>query len=252
MIDIHCHILPAVDDGSPDWETSLEMCAVASRDGIRKIVATPHVKAGVYDCDRSRIQQGIKELNARIPPELDIEVLEGADVHMAAGLIEKVKAGEVPTINNGCYLLLELPFNSVPPNIEQIVFDFKLAGIAPVISHPERNTFFQKNAGLLSSLVNAGALVQVTAMSLTGGFGRDARKSAEEMLKTGLVHAIATDAHSAIERPPVLSEAVKRASRLVGRRAAQMMVLDVPESIVQGRPIDAPLLIKTKKKWFHG
>ena len=244
MIDLHAHILPQLDDGPVDWETSMEMCRIAWKDGIKKIIASPHIKDGVYYCDTETILNRVEKLNHKIKGILELEVLIGADVHFSSDLVDRVKRGEIPTINNKGYLLLELPFNSTPLNLEQIIFELRLIGIFPILTHPERNTVFQNNPHKISSLVYIGAYVQITAMSLTGGFGKKAMRCAEKLLASNLVHNIATDAHSPISRPPVLSPAVNKAKRIVGESAARMLVCDIPQKILQGEEINVSDLKK--------
>jgi protein-tyrosine phosphatase len=141
------------------------------------------------------------------------------------------------TINDANrYLLLELPDTSLPPAIEEICFHLQSKGITPIITHPERHMIIQDMPQKLKRLIDLGCLVQMTGNSLTGGFGRRVKKIARQLLKLGYVHLLATDAHDAKARPPVLSQAVMELSRLVGESRAQAMVNDLPEKIIAGEP----------------
>lgn len=237
MIDIHSHILPQMDDGPDKWETTLEMCKIAVNDGIKKIVATPHINE-VYNCDPITIRKRVKELNQKIKGVYDIEVLAGADVHLTYDLLDRVKRGEILTINDKRYLLLELPHNLITVNIEKIIFELRLAGILPILTHPERNSVLQNNPQKIYNLVNIGVYIQITGMSLTGGFGKKAMGCAEKLLKSSLVHSIATDAHSLTARPPLLSPALNKAKRIIGENAARRLVYDIPQKIIEGEEIN--------------
>ncbi len=249
MIDIHSHILPQMDDGPDHWETSLEMCKIASNDGIKNIVATPHMNE-VYNCDPVTIRKRVKELNQKIKGVYDIEVLAGADVYLTYDLLDRVKSGEILTINDKCYLLLELPHNFITMNVEKIVFDLRLAGILPILTHPERNWVLQNKPKIIYALVNIGLYVQITGMSLTGGFGSKAMRCAKKLLKSSLVHNIATDAHSLTARPPLLSPALNKAKRIIGENAARRLVYDIPQKIIDGEEINASDFKPAKKRWF--
>ncbi len=239
MIDIHAHILPFIDDGPKTIEESIEICKVAANDGIKKIVATPHSKDGAYEANSGDILKGVDQLNLQLRAnQVDIEILPGAEVRINEGLVKCIKSGEVLTINNGGkYLLLELPFVFVPPGLDNFVFSLKISGIVPIIAHAERISAFQKNPGLLDQLVRVGARVQINAHGLTKRANPRERKCAEWLLKNRLVHFIASDTHSLKGRPPILSEAVECASRIVGEESAMALVCHNPEQIINGLDI---------------
>jgi protein-tyrosine phosphatase len=230
MIDIHCHILPGIDDGPDVLADALDMAEIAATDGITHIVATPHVRGEILSPGffEERIRQFSDKLRRIYSP---LRILRGADVSSA--LPTKILARY--TINNGPYFLLEFPHSHLPRNADEIVFQIRLADLRPIITHPERNPSIIRNPELLFRLVDAGGLVQVTAGSLTGGFGSDARNCAVYLLKKGRVHFIATDAHSPIHRRPVLSKAVKEAASIIGAKAALDLVTTNPSAVIEGR-----------------
>ncbi len=234
MVDIHCHILAAVDDGPSNIEKSLKMCEIASADGIKTIVATPHIRKKGYDIEPKITIKKVKELNSLLKKEkIDLKILCGNDVHIQPNLLEDIKSSKVLTINNkGKYIILELPSDSVPFYVETVVAQLKKAKITPIISHPERNFQIQQNPKIIEKLIKKGVLIQVTAMSITGGFGEGVQKIALDLLEKGWVDVIATDAHSAIKRAPVLSLAVKKASEVVGAKKAKDMVWKTPLKII--------------------
>jgi protein-tyrosine phosphatase len=233
MVDIHCHILPGVDDGPEDLAGSLKMAEIAAADGITQIVATPHVKD--ENLSRGFFEERIRQFNEKLrrinsPPE----VFLGADVSSA--LPPGIQARY--TINKGPYFLLEFPHSHLPRNAEEILFRILLTRLRPIITHPERNPSIIRNPDLLFRLVEAGALVQVTAGSLTGLFGVDADHCTRYLLRRGMVHFIATDAHSPRHRRPVLSQAAEEAASIIGQTAALALVTSNPKAVVEGRPLD--------------
>jgi len=269
MIDIHTHILCGLDDGATTIEDSLEMCRIAYHDGIRTIVATPHTLNGVYQNDRPSIIAKVRELNTallhseiQIPkseiqnprfhpilnpeskspnPNSPLRILPGADVHLCEKTLRQLDRGEVTTIgDDGKYLLIEFPFHAIPYGAEEIVFQLMTRGVIPIISHPERNLELKQNPRRYHEMIRMGCIGQVTAMSLTGGFGPAVRRFAEKLLQTGLVHVIASDAHSADGRPPVLSLAVHAAAKIVGDQEALRMVTEYPQAVLEGRRPDFP------------
>ena len=238
MIDIHCHILPGMDDGPVNLETSLEMARLAAADGIREIVASPHALNGFYHNSREKILQKTEEFHLALEAQgIPIRVHPGADIHFAFDLEEMLERGELLAVNDRNYLLLELPSQFLPPNLKEALFNLRVKGYVPILTHPERNLRFQDDPEALGDLLSLGAVVQVTAMSLTGGFGDRAYKSARYWLEQGWVHFLATDAHSLRGRPPVLSAAVKEAVQIVGHEAALKMVTSWPLQVLLGLPL---------------
>ncbi len=265
MIDLHNHILSGLDDGPETFEETIEMCRISYRDGIRTIVATPHTLNSVYETSRSTILAKVQELNAAIKEKLletrpgspgsellpdsaspmNLKIIPGADVHFSEELLSQGNQDKITTIaDGGKFLLIEFPFGGVPHRAEAILFDLLVRGITPIISHPERNLEIARRPQRYRDMVQMGCLGQVTGASLLGGFGREARQATENLLRKNLVHFIASDAHSANGRPPVLSEAVQVAAKIVGKEQARKMVTEYPQAILEGRrpTLPEPLL----------
>jgi len=234
VIDIHCHILPGMDDGPETQEQALVMCKVAADDGIKTIVATPHTGNGVYLSEAKDVLNGVKRLNELLKEQgISLEILPGHDAYIQPELIENIEKGKVLTINNRKrYVVLELPEQSVPFYVQEVITSLKSKGITGIISHPERNFHIQKNTRYPERLIQSGALLQITASSLTGGFGDSARNTAITLLKRRLVHIIASDAHSENIRPPVLSMAVKEAAKFISEDHVRAMVETNPLEII--------------------
>jgi protein-tyrosine phosphatase len=236
MIDLHTHILPNVDDGSASTEESFNMCRMAKDDGINTVVATPHTLNGVYNHDGDQIKQEVMKLNSLLKREgIEVEVLPGSDVRISPDLLEQVKKGKALTVNdNQAYLMIEFPGHFLFPSAKGIVVELLRRGIIPIISHPERYPQVHNNRAMLFELVREGALVQMTAMSLTGEFGKGIRRCAEDLLEQGLVHIIASDAHNSTVRPPILSKAVEAAATIIGDEDAFKMVTSIPQTVLRG------------------
>jgi protein-tyrosine phosphatase len=255
MIDVHCHVLPGFDDGAVDWPMAVEMCRMAKQDGIDCVVATPHFHRGLFSTPSvEAVEESLEGLRS-LCNERQIENLElviGSDCHLHAELTMNLREDLIPTINGGRYFLLEPPSDNLPPHMDHLLFDILLAGVTPIITHPERNRVFRRQPELLHHLLEGGAYAQVTAASLVGGFGSSVRQAAEEMVGLGLVQMIATDAHDPERRPPLLSEARRVAAEIVGDDLATRMVEDVPRAVVENRPIEypEPIVERSRRSWW--
>jgi len=255
MIDIHCHILPGIDDGPSSVAESLAMARLAISDGIRTIVATPHTFNDIYDNPAREVISGVARLYDRfLENGLELDLRPGSDAYICVRMADRIMAGEAATINdNGRYVLVEFPLQILPPGAVDELFQIKLKGITPVITHPERNPVFQRQPEILYDLVEMGCLIQVTAMSITGEFGREAMACAHRLLDLRLAHVIASDAHSSEHRPPILSPAIELASRILGNAAeAEEMVTKRPQAILDGTRVEIPDPKHPRKKswWF--
>lgn len=226
MIDIHCHLLPNVDDGPTSWEESLEMARLASQDGIRIAVTTPHwIQRTKWEPSPDEIKKKVEELNNKLKEnEIPLTILPGMEVGISENLPKLVSSGEVLTLGESHYLLIEIPFVSLPLGIEEIIFNLKVMGIYPILAHPERNQELQKNPKRILDLVKAGAFVQVTAGSFCGYFGEQAKRCVIQFAKFGVLHAVASDAHSAKERMPILTTGLKVLEEFIGREQIELLL----------------------------
>ncbi len=237
MIDLHCHILDGLDDGPATLDESLAIAKQAAADSIKAIVATPHVCNGVYFGSAELIAQKVVALNAELgKANIPLTVYPGAEVQLVPGLTELLRSGEVCTINNSRYVLIELPPTFLPETTKDEFFSLRVNGYIPILAHPERHPRVKSDLGYLEELVQMGTLCQLTAQSLTGEFGKTAQAAAEKMVESGMAHILATDSHSSKWRKPILSSAVNRAADLLGsREEAWQMVSDLPQAILDDR-----------------
>ena len=235
MVDIHCHIIPGVDDGSRSWEMTREMCRIAADDGVRHIVATPHCN-DEYSYDRERYEELKDKLTEASEGRIEFSI--GCDFHFSfENITDAIKNPKRYSINGTRYLLIEFSDYGIPPNLGELLFQFTGRGMVPIVTHPERNPLLLRRPEKVLELVDAGALVQVTANSVTGFWGEKARSVSEWLLAQGAIHVIASDAHEPKRRRPVLSEARNAVARLFGDQVADDLVSHNPRAIVEGRPL---------------
>ncbi|ENH98099.1 protein-tyrosine-phosphatase [Gracilibacillus halophilus YIM-C55.5] len=211
MIDIHCHILPGVDDGSKHMEQSVEMAKTAVSEGIRTIIATPHHKNGTYDNYKFEIIEAVQQLNTRLQEEnVPLTVLPGQETRIYGEMIQGIEDNELLPLNETSgYLFVELPSNHVPRYTKQLMYDLQMQEIKPIIVHPERNKEIIENPDTLYELVKHGTLTQVTAASLAGKFGKKIKKFSTQLIDANLTHFIASDAHNTTTRGFVMQEAYR-------------------------------------------
>lgn len=240
MLDLHCHLLPAIDDGAIDLPMSLEMARIAAADGIRTVACTPHIYPGVYENTATGIGAAIAALQNELDRQgIPLQLVAGADVHLDPGLLDGLRSGRVPTLAGSRYLLLEPPHHVAPPRFEEAVFELKAAGYVPVITHPERLTWVETHYDLFTRMSQRGAWMQITAGALTGRFGRRVQYWGERFVAEGHAMLLATDAHHPQRRPPLLAEAREAAAALVGSDEATHLVVTRPQGIVDDAAPDA-------------
>jgi protein-tyrosine phosphatase len=197
MIDIHCHILPGIDDGAAAITDSIDMAHKAVSEGIHTIIATPHHKNSKYDNSKTSIIERVIELNGKLEDEkIPLTILPGQEVRIYGEVVQDWEKGEILPLNHSQYLFIELPSGHVPRYTEKLVFDLQLKGIIPIIVHPERNQEIIERPDVLYSLVKKGALTQVTASSISGYFGKKIRNFSLQLIEANLTHFIASDAHN--------------------------------------------------------
>ena len=261
MIDIHCHVLPETDDGSISLEESVEMCRMAAADGIKTIVATPHLFDGVHapptrDDIRRKIDL-VMEASGGV-----VEIVPGGETRYSHEIFQEARDKHTRIrLNGSSYMLLEFDFMMIPPNIEATIFQIQQAGLTPVIAHPERNARIQLKPEILVGLIERGAYAQIDAGSLLGSFGKECEASVKQILRAGLAHFLASDGHHQDRRRPLLSKAVSVAAEIGGERYARALVEENPLALIQDRGIpfqpepDLDALRghrkkKTEKSWY--
>lgn len=196
MIDIHSHIIPNVDDGAKNIDITLDMLRLARESGTKKLVLTPHYFLGRFEVNREKIEKiAIRLKELLIKENIDLEIYVGQEVYFTKYIIEQLQSGEIATINNSKYLLIEFNMNSIDKEALEIIHEMKIQGIVPVIAHPERYVEFQKKPSLINQYMEMGCLFQLNANSLSGLLGRESEKLAKMYLKENLYSFLGSDAH---------------------------------------------------------
>jgi protein-tyrosine phosphatase len=235
VIDIHCHILPEVDDGPKSWETSEAMCRMAAEDGIEHIVATPHSNDR-YFYDREYLLTLIESLRQRIGPRPALSL--GCDFHLSFDNMQMaLRAPEKFCIGKSHYMLVEFSNFSISAQVDDWFTQMHERGITPIITHPERNPLLQQDPQRVVKWRDLGCAVQVTASVFTGFWGPRPRQIADWLLKEKAVHFLSTDAHETKRRVPVLSAAKKIVAREFGEELAEALVKHNPGAVVKDHPL---------------
>ena len=250
MVDIHCHILPELDDGARDESVSIEMAKMAVADGITHVVATPHSNYR-YQFDAEVNRQKKDELQKRIGDSPIL--LLGCDFHLSYENLEDLRVNPSRyTINGLQYLLVEFADSTVPPSIDQVFFDLISRRLVPIITHPERNPLLSRDFAQLQKWIGMGCFVQVTAASFLGRFGKHVQKISMSLLRNSMVHFIASDAHDTVSRPLQLAEARKAIAQDQGEEAARALSEANPRAAIEGRllPWQPALQPPQERKWF--
>jgi protein-tyrosine phosphatase len=240
LIDLHCHMLPGIDDGAADINVALEMARLAVADGITVVACTPHILPGLYENTGPQIRQAIAKFQSVLAEaEIPLRLVTGADVHVSPDLKDGLKSGRVLTLNDSQYFLFEPPHHVASPHLEAHAFSLQAAGYIPILTHPERLSWIENNYAMFQRLAKRGVWMQLTAGSVVGRFGRRPRYWAERMLDEGLCFVLATDAHDPINRAPRLAEARDAVARRLSEADANAMVQDRPQGILDNVGVGA-------------
>jgi protein-tyrosine phosphatase len=241
MIDLHCHILPGVDDGARTLEEAVAMCRMAAMDGCQAMIATPHQRRGEWWNDDVKL---LRELAAQLQSAVgdSFRVALGGEVHVGPQLLEDVErlpdSGILPMAGSR-YLLIELNVYTTPAQAAEVVHELTIAGWRPIIAHPEFIPWLARDPEHLGHLLSLGATSQVTAMSLTGDFGRRPQQDALLLLDAGLVHFVASDSHGTRNRPPGLRRAYQIIAARHSEEMARRLTTDNPQAVLEDRPLPA-------------
>ena len=237
-VDLHSHVLPGIDDGPATMIDSLAMALVAAGAGTRVLAATPHVRSDHPEVRIEELAGRVADLNGRLAERnVDLSIVGGGEVALTEALERPVEELRLVTLaGNGRDLLVDTPHGPLPSSFETLVLAVAGRGFRVVLAHPEHNPDFQREPERLGALAEAGVLLQVTAGSFTASRKAAWRKLAERLLREGWAHVLASDAHSASWRPPVLGDGIQAAERAVPEAAGELewMARDVPAAIVAG------------------
>ena len=243
MIDLHCHMLPGIDDGARNLEMALKMAELAVADGITMTACTPHIYPGLFE----NTHPGIRDACARFQGELDaagipLKLTYGADIQVVPELVADLGNGRLPTLHASRYFLFEPPHHVALPRLADLVHNALLAGYIPVITHPERLAYIEADYDKFVALARQGAWIQLTGGSLLGRFGPRVKRITERFLGDGVTHLLASDGHNLKNRTPELSEARDAAAAIIGEQAASQLVEERPAAVIaNAEPADVAL-----------
>ena len=234
MIDLHCHVLPGIDDGPGTIAGSLALARAAVDAGVRTLVATPHVSSR-YPNDASTIEASARVLSERLAVEgVELELRTGAELAMTqVPAIDEVELARL-RLGDGEWLLVEPPFSPVATALDAILRDLRRRDSRILLAHPERCPAFHRDPNMLASLVRGGVLTSITAGSLVGQFGQTARRFALDLVQAEMVHNVASDAHDAVHRPPGIAGELERAGLAT---LTEWLTVSVPEAILNGAQV---------------
>ena len=242
MIDLHSHILPGVDDGAADLAVALDMARAFTEQGVSCVACTPHILPGVYHNTGPDIRAAVAHLQHHVDAHgLDLQLIPGADNHIVPDFVDGLRRGNLLTLGDTRYVLVEPPHHVMPPRLKDLFFDILVAGYVPILTHPERLSWIEDHYDIMVELAAGGVWMQITSGSLVGRFGRQPKYWGERMLAEGRVHILASDAHGLERRRPDLAEGAEAAAQWIGREEAHNLVVVRPQGIVSDMaPADLP------------
>jgi protein-tyrosine phosphatase len=237
LIDLHSHILHGVDDGAKLLEDSIAMGRAAAEDGIHVMACTPHFMPGMYDNEAGDIRRRVQELNTVFEDQgIDVALVTGSDAHVRPDFVQALRNGEILTLHDSRYVLIEPPHNILPNRLDDLLFNIVAAGFVPILTHPERLKWIEREYDFIINAFKSGVWMQITAGSLTGKFGRRPEYWAQRMLSEGMIHILASDAHNLRSRPPIMSEAFELAKSELGLDEATHLVVTRPTLVLENAP----------------
>lgn len=255
MLDLHCHILPGLDDGAQTLEDSIQMAEMAVEEGITHILATPHHMKRDWINEKKVVIQKVKELQSELDSrQIDLTIFPGQEVSLYGELLKDIEDNKILfTDEEHNYVLIEFPTSSIPTYAKRLFYELQLKGKTPVIVHPERNHQILEHPNQLKDFIDKGALAQLTAASYTGGFGKKIEKFSKQLIEANLVHFIASDAHNTGNRSFHMKEAYDLLAKEYGR-SKRNAFHQTTKDLLNGDPVITPDTHHIKKillsKWF--
>lgn len=247
-VDIHSHILHGIDDGPETLEQTMAFCTKLKQQGIEKIIATPHFISGdTYMPAAEEIREKVKLLQKEIDKKkIGLKVFPGMEVFASHDTIERIRKNEILSLNDSKYILIEFPLKAVPRYASDLLFAMQLEGYIPIIAHPERYCSDYRKNGFLTQLVDKGALLQINSGSLAGAHGKKAKKAAEQLLRAGMVHLVASDAHGEHRMPSDKWEIEKKISQICGVENTERIMQINPQKVLKNEEVFAMCTVRKR------
>lgn len=238
MIDIHCHILPNVDDGSDSIEESIKMAKIAQSEGIKKIINTSHYHPDFKYKNGEELNNILNLFNQTLKKEnIDIDVFLGNEIYFTEDLLDGFEKMDFCSLNGSRYILVEFSPVNFPKNLVDVVYELRLKNYIPILAHVERYPKIQENPNIIFDCISEGALIQINASSVVGNNGRSSERISKILLDNNMVHFVATDAHSSTSRKPLIKEAYNYIEDKYGDECAKSIFLYNQENVLKNKDI---------------
>lgn len=252
MVDLHCHILPGIDDGAKNIEASIEMANMAVKQGITHILCTPHHNNGKYDNSAGKVISCVAALQNELDQrQIPLALFEGQEVRIGGNLLEQIQSNDILFVDlANRYILIEFPTNEIPAYAEPLFQKLIEQGHTPIIVHPERNSKFIENPNKLLPFLEMGVLTQLTAPSYVGIFGKKIEQTAKKMVENNLVYMLASDAHNVEKRGFFMKKAYEAIARDVGEETVNAMQ-QMAKDILNGDDVSRPNFSPIKARKFN-
>lgn len=245
MIDMHTHILPNIDDGSESMEETIKMLKEAKEAGFTDIITTSHYIENSYDITKRERKNIINEIKSKSDIEnINIKLYNGAEAYISNNIYELIEKEELPTLNNSKYLLMELPMNNKVLYLDNVIYSLESKGITPIIAHPERYSYVQKDIKFVEELVERGVLFQANYGSIIGKYGNDASKSVKKLLKKKLIHFLGTDTHKSNSIYTQMNIILKKLEKVTGKEYLELLSVINPEIVINNGNVESKINIK--------
>lgn len=234
LCDIHCHVIPGVDDGAADFEEALKMIKREYQEGVRMIIATPHFRTGMFETPRETVIRRFEQLRQRVREEkCGIELYLGCEFHSNMDMVKYLNQSYAYTLADSKYVLVEFSAGDEKRYIQERLYSVLCNGYRPVIAHIERYSCVRKNMDFIEELIRMGAQVQVNAGSILGEMGFSVKRFTRKLLKQGFIHYIGSDAHNVTYRSSRMNEAYYYITKIAGERYAESVFYDNPQRIIK-------------------
>lgn len=244
MIDVHSHIIPAIDDGSYSIEETLKMLKEAEKAGFTDIIATSHYVENYYEADIQQRQESIDEINNKLEENgINIKIHCGSEIYVSQNMVELIKNKKASSLANTKYVLFELPMNNNIMYLDEIIFEIQSAGFIPVIAHPERYSYVQSNPKMLVELINKGVLFQANFGSIIGKYGNTAKKTLKKLLQYNMIHFLGADAHRSNSIYTNIDMAIIELRKIISEEKLIELTVTNPEHLLKNEDIDVGTIV---------
>lgn len=252
MIDVHSHVIPKIDDGSNSIEETNEMLIEAREAGFTDIITTSHYIEGYYEVDSIKSHALVKAINKTLQEKnIDLNLYCGNEIFITQNLIQLIKDKKASTLADSKYVLFELPMNNIIKNLNEMIFQIKSIGMIPVIAHPERYSYVQRNPNMLIPLIKQGALLQANYTSILGKYGHHAKITIKKLLKSNMIHFLGSDCHKKDDIYKKIKESIIELEKVIGKEKLKELTTINPSYILKNENLEIEEPIKVKTGLFH-